>query len=205
MADFDRAGVTGLATVIDEVLTREARWFVDGPLPSTVVEWFTASPGAVPDRRHDIYDLEAARRGIGRKHRNGELVDVKVRVRDLGELPLAGRLAGRVEDWRKVSRITDPSHPRLREPVEVAKTLHTRRYELPDVHAGCEIEVAEIEAGGVTAWSLCLETFGDPTLRDSALRHGVERFTAEMPIPTDLDLGPTRSLSYPAWIARLGA
>lgn len=204
MANSIHAGVPGLATVVDELLTREARWFLDGRLPPTVIEWFTSS-GAISDHRVDIYDLEAARRGIGRKHRNGELVDVKVRVRNVGEHPLARRLAGRVEEWRKVSRVADPSRPRLRQPIEVVKALHMRRYPLPGGDAGCEVELAEIEAGGATAWSLCFETYGDPALRARALRHGVERFTAETPIPADLDFGPARSLSYPAWIARLGA
>lgn len=205
MLNSDRRGALGPTSLVDELLTREARWFVGGLLPSSVAEWFTAAPDVESGERVDTYDLESARRGIGRKHRNGESVDVKVRVRDLGDIPLADRLVGRLEDWRKVSRTADPSRPRLVAPMEVAKALHTRRFPLPGSDAGCEAELVQIEAAGATAWSLCFETYGDPTLRARAFRQGVDRFLAETPIPADLEFGPQCSLSYPALIARVGS
>ncbi len=204
MLHSDRHGGLAPPSLVDELLTREARWFVDGHLPSAVAGWFTAAPDVESGERVDTYDVESARRGIGRKHRNGELVDVKVRVRDLGDVLLAGRLAGRLEDWRKVSRTADPSRPRLVAPIELAKALHTRRYPLPGSNAGCEAELVEVETDGAEAWSLCFETYGDPTLRAQAFRHGIDRFIAETPIPADLELGPQCSLSYPNWIARVG-
>lgn len=203
MLDSDRHGAPGPTSLVDELLTREARWFVDGRLPASVAEWFTAAPDVESGERVDTYDVASARRGIGRKHRNGELVDVKVRIRDLGEVLLAGRLAGRLEDWRKVSRTADPSRPRLVAPIEVAKALHTRRYPLPGSDAGCEAELVEVVTNGAVAWSLCFETYGDPTLRARAFHHGIDRFTAETPVPTDLEFAPQRSRSYPNWIARI--
>lgn len=191
-------------TTIGVLVTREVRWFSTGPLPADVLAWFVSAPGVSTDHRIDHYDLTAARDGIGRKHRNGTLLDVKSPLDEASPAVLAPGMTGLLEDWIKVSRpIDDVAESTLSEPVAVDKRLHTRRFDLIGLPGGCEVELAEIHSGSLAAWSLCFETFGNPEHRERALHRGIEGFLSETPLPTGLAFDRDDSRSYPVWLGEL--
>lgn len=187
---------------VDILVTREVRWFANGPLPVRLVDWFTDGVAITEERRVDRYDGFSARVGIGLKYRAGETFDAKYLLSHEEELELADGLAGRVGDWLKMSRpIRDPRA--LAAPlIPVDKHLRTRRYALPGDMAGCDVELAEVSGPEGYAWSLCLETYGERQLRRAALGSGVERFVEETPLPAGVRFEADRSCSYPSWIAR---
>lgn len=203
LADLKEMGIrNGRYGPPTALMTREVRWFHDGPLPQSVIDWFTTGSYQT-EQRVDYYDLASARNGIGRKHRNGTSVDTKFRLRVCSPTLLAPGLTGRVEDWMKISEPLDgtPEHA-LTEPLPVAKSLITRRIHPWDDSSGCEAELAEIQAGDTRAWSLCFETFGATERREDALSAGV-RFVTATPMPGGVVLDENASLPYPDWISRL--
>jgi len=95
-----------------------------------------------------------------------------------------------------------PSHA-MAEPLRVTKVLTTRRVALEaERESGCEVELAQIEAAGIEAWSLCFETFGVPDRRNEALLAGLEA-ASRSPFPNDYALDDSLSYAYPHWITRL--
>lgn len=195
-------------STLDVIVTREVRWFVSGPLPSGVRDWFTeASAGIGRERRVDWYDVDFARDGVGVKRRNSEAIEAKFLVSRTGIDDLAPRMAGDVEDWLKV--IT-PRDGEVGTPAvchfAVEKDIITRRYAAPApdaAEAGCEIELAAITAGSETAWTLCFETFGNPELRGGAFEAGLSGFLADTPLPDHLSFTSDASSGYPAWVSAL--
>lgn len=185
------------------LMTREVRWFQEGPLPSAVLHWFTAE-NCQTEQRVDCYDLASARNGIGRKHRGGSTLDTKFRIDGFASTSLAPRLKGQVGDWMKITEPLAGSHEHaLAEPLPVKKTLITRRIVLSDDDtSGCEAELADIEVRGMRAWSLCFETFGAPGRREEAIQAGISS-VAETPLPNGVAFGDDTSLPYPDWITRL--
>lgn len=187
------------------LVTREVRWFHDGPLPTDVVRWFTMDgTKGFYENRTDRYDLVSAHRGIGVKYRGHESFDMKYRV-SIEESPilLAG-FRGRIEDWVKVTHPVDAVE-RVEQPVAVAKQIITRRHHLPGrfdgADAGCDLELVEIQVSGALAWSFCVETFGSAEDRIVAFAHGVERLFEETPLPQGMVLTSAVSCSYPEWIS----
>jgi hypothetical protein len=195
---------SGYPGSISALVTREVRWFREGPLPSDVLEWFIESATYRTERRVDLYDVRAAEDGIGRKQRETSTIDSKVRVSTVRNVSLAPGLTGHVEDWLKISRPIESVAKGISNPIEVEKHLHTRRFSL-DGHddTGCEVELAEIRTGSVQAWSLCFETFGPPDRREDALRAGVEQFLMSTSCPDGLEFTQESCLAYPDWITRL--
>jgi hypothetical protein len=189
---------------ISALVTREVRWFREGPLPAEVLEWFTRSATLRTEWRVDLYDVKAAEDGIGRKQRDTSTIDSKVRVSTIQDVPLAPGLTGHVEDWLKISRPLGTVATGISNPVEVRKRLHTRSFSLDgNADAGCEVELAEIRAGSRQAWSLCFETFGRPEHREDALRAGVEQFVMDTSRPDGFEFTQDSCLAYPDWITRL--
>lgn len=164
-----------------------------------------ASTPTEVEHRSDIYDISSARNGVGRKHRGSDSLDVKFLVHVTETESLARGVTGRVEDWLKVSEpLRGLPSQELTEPLSIEKLRVTRRFDLKDgIDAGCEVELADIRAGNLHAWSLCFETFGSPGHRHEALRHGVGRLLAETPEVSQLPLTAQASLAYPEWIGRL--
>lgn len=191
------------------LVTREVRWFHSGPIPASVLEWFTDSGRlGVHERRTDRYDLASARDGIGVKQRSSESVDMKRSVSQEAGIELAPGLVGCVEDWVKVSRLLDDATATTDERcVSITKDITTRRYILDEatiergVEIGCEVELADINSGGRRAWTLCFETIGPAHTRQSALLAGIEGLLEETPLPDDLSFTTEESCGYPAWIA----
>jgi hypothetical protein len=185
-------------------ITREVRWFADGELAISVLNWFTKGVSYEVEQRVDCYDLEAARRGLGNKVRNRSVLDLKHRLNRDRVAHLAPRVVGRVQDWVKVTRPLGPSEPIPASwDIDIAKEIYTRRYHCgPGQYAGagCEVELTAITSGRTQAWSLCFETFGDPGRRVDLLQQGVDRFFANTPLPTGFDLELKNSCCYPTWI-----
>jgi hypothetical protein len=185
-------------------LTREVRWFREGPVPTEVVDWFARAAEVEREHRQDRYDLDAARHGLGVKQRNMGTVDSKRRLWQAESVKLAAGLTGNVEDWLKITpavieveRLLDDTH------VEVHKDIYTRRYRLDGAaETGCEAELASIRMNQVRAWSLCFETFGAAGRREEALQSGVLRFLEESPLLSGMSFDASTSLAYPAWITR---
>lgn len=184
------------------LVTREVRWFVAGFLPDDVRTWFTSSDSEiVEERRVDRYDPRSARSGIGLKYRGGTTFDAKYLLSEEAEQRLADGVTGVVGDWVKVSRPIrdrDVLGPAL---VAVDKHLFTRRYAMAGEDAGCEVELAAVSTGPVTAWSLCFETFGPADRRHRALEYGVTRCFEDTPLPAGLRFDSQGSCGYPAWIS----
>jgi hypothetical protein len=197
-----RSGRNGLPGVL---LTREARWFFEGSLPSHVLSWFTSYADYDVERRIDRYDLTSARSGVGVKQKSTLSLDSKFRVLRYDDVRLADGVDGHVEDWLKISEpLAGAALSRLIDPIEVRKELFTRDFHLAGSdEAGCEAELSAIATGRVEAWSLCFETYGHPLNRDVALRSGITRLFEESPQPAELEFTPDGCRGYPEWIGSL--
>jgi hypothetical protein len=186
-------------------ITREVRWFADGQLPDPLLEWFTKGMSYEFEERVDRYDLDAARRGMGNKVRDRRVLDLKHRLNQDEVMHLAPRIAGRVQDWVKLTRpAADWESIRTASDIDIGKEIYTRRYHVrpgQSAAAGCDVELSAITRDHSQAWSLCFETFGDPGRRGDLLQHGVDRFLADTPMPARLDLELKNSRCYPSWIS----
>ncbi len=189
----------------DAAVTREVRWIRGGPIPASVVDWFTvASANIGREERTDWYDTDFAHDGVGMKRRGTETIDAKIRVMATGAVDLAPGMSGSVEDWLKTSTpVSDSSDDRGHHHLEVAKSIVTRCYPSPGPQAGCEAELVSIVVGEHVAWSLCFETFGRPEDRFEAFDSGVRLFLADTPLPDGLTFTADKSRGYPDWISRL--
>ena len=185
---------TDVDTSFAIVDTTELRWFVPGPLPAEVRNWFTGSTGVVEVRR-DSY-LVDDRVDVGIKRRGGTTLELKVRQRVESLVDLGDALAGPLEWWRKWTPAEDlveiPTSGRW---IDVDKSIIKRRFSPngtevafttdPGVDPVCDVEVASVSAGGIDAWTLAFAAFGPPpgrrenilaawrTLRASADTSGV--------------------------------
>ncbi len=189
------------------LVTREVRWFQEGPLPDAVLEWFL-TPECEDEQRVDHYDLDAALRGSGVKYRNETSLDAKFKLAHVGLIELSAEVVGNVDDWVKVSTLLDRQHsPTGPQYAPVRKSLHTRRYVIPGTTgattSGCDVELVGVDYGSASAWSLCLETFGPPERRADALDAGVKGLINETPLPRGLSLGRRDSYGYVTWLTRL--
>lgn len=194
---------SGHSSPISALVTREVRWFRNGPLPAEVLAWFGESATLRTEWRVDLYDVRAAQDGIGRKQRDTSTIDSKVRVGTAESVSLAPGLIGRVEDWLKISRPLGSVTTGISEPLEIRKRLHTRTFTLEaSAAAGCEVELAEIRTRLIQAWSLCFETFGRPEHREEALRAGVAQFVMDSPLSGGFEFTDESCLAYPDWITR---
>lgn len=186
-------------------MTREVRWFFDGPLPADVRMWFTDyARRGTRESRTDVYDRSAARSGVGIKRRDGATIDAKHRVGDPEVLELWPGVTGRVEEWQK----TRESGLLVgRDQVVISKKIITLTFDHPlssdDDPIGCEAELASIRVGPHRSWSLCFETYGDPELRVEALQIGIGELLGEDHFPATLSLSASASFGYPEWITRL--
>ncbi len=187
------------------LVTREVRWFFDGPLPDAVLSWFSTAD-TTAELRTDWYDLRSALNGVGRKRRNGTSFDTKFRLESLEDPDLGTSLNGTAEDWVKISEPIATSSETIDDPLPIRKKLHTRRFVFQlDPRVGGDAELADLDFGSSKAWSLCIETFGDPAERGTAFDQTVARFLAETPIPDSLRFETADCASYPEWLSVLTA
>jgi hypothetical protein len=203
--------------------TAEVRWFVRGGLPREVVEWFWLgiSPRN-PDTREDRYLMLPGCEATGVKVRRGRSLDVKARVGDGVAVSYGAEIEGVRERWVKWSS-DDPlvtagmatASASGREWLGVRKERHLRFFSLdsaPPVELesytaaglGCHVELSRVLAGDTNpfeAWTLGLETYGDPQRLEEALDASVTYVLLGRPAPVPLTLAA--SMGYAAWLNRL--
>ncbi len=189
----------------------EVRWFLPGPLPDPVLQWFRAVAGE-PDweERTDRYLLPATPDGLGVKLRGGR-AEAKRRVAVVGEERFGEGVAGAVERWRKWSfALAEPAEPDGAEWIAVAKRRRVRTFAVEGdavrsvegeerVAQGCGVEVAEVRVGDGVWWSVCLEAFGsdEAALPDVLRAVAAHVFDAQRE-PPGLPSDP--AMSYPRWL-----
>jgi hypothetical protein len=205
-----------------EVLhTVEVRWFLPGPIPTQVKEWFTSlGPGLsweIP--RIDYYLHRAIRSGQsghrGIKFREGRL-EIKDKVRDLGEIELVSRVTGGMESWKKWGFYLSDGEKTAAEDlsghgdwIAVVKERAMRRYNVDEKGrlgvvepgqpiANCELELSSVRAAGETWWSVALEAPGDEVQAVFALT-AVGRKALVSVVAPNLTL--SNSKSYPDWLS----
>jgi hypothetical protein len=121
-----------------ELLFREMRWFLPGPVPAETWKWFQRLPGGRVDAafpRLDIYLVVSEREDLGLKVREGRF-EIKTRP-DIGtEHPLLnGSIVGNLESWTKetwdykdpIGEIAMPF--KLGPRVRMVKSRSQRKYE----------------------------------------------------------------------------
>lgn len=204
------------------VHSAEIRWFIPGPLPGDVRDWFGAGQGLTPEKaRDDAYLFFPGCDTVGVKLREGKL-EVKAVVSPPRPLHLGDGVNGRTDQWVKWSLGSEglkALEDDLRQSgrwVEVRKERYLRKFsadgetpvevparEKPD--RGCNAELTCIRVDGDPGewFSIGFEAFGpaggvgktlDDTLRLFFGRHGG--------VP-GLRLTGRESMSYPVWLATL--
>jgi len=193
------------------VETTELRWFVPGPLPSVIDEWFTGSTG-VHEERCDTYLLEG-RSDMGVKRRFRETLELKVRQSLDGRIDLGEGFGGPLEVWRKWSPaegiVAERTDGRW---VDVRKSVVKRRFSLdgtevefsqnaPATGSGCDVEVAGVAVGAVDVWTFAFAAFGPNATRRDALLASWQALITSVPCPELLSLRTGRVMGYPEWLA----
>jgi len=193
--------------------TVEMRWFLPGPLPLAVLDWFgSLGPGlAAPPPRTDRYLLLPGRDDLGIKLREGQL-EIKGRTAELGRHRVGARAVGEAEAWCKWSlapeevpealRILD-ADPDLGLPIHKDRSLRRLvagesgvRSAPLDLLEGCQVEVTALETPFGVWWTLGLEALvgPEPDLTP-LLAIGAHLFRD---FPDALGEGDARS--YPGWL-----
>ena len=208
--------------------TVEARWFVPGPLPAAVRDWFDATGAAAPplQARADLYLVSLSLDAPNVKLRDVDVgpeqrMEVKTRAGTLRTQvlgPPAVQATGRVGKWQKwrfpladgspAADLAGGAESWLR----VEKRRRSRLFvpegdgvreapgETPE--RGCDAELSEIGVGQARFWSVCFEAFGPSHEGLDALLQRTAAHVLACGEPPVLPAG--RSMSYPEWIARVG-
>lgn len=194
--------------------TTELRWFVPGPIPADVDRWFIG-PAAVVRERCDTYLLDG-RLDVGIKRRFRETLELKVRQSLDGALDLGGGLTGPLEVWRRWSpaeHLVDGYASG--QWVDVCKSIVKRRFSLDGTEitfssdalspgAGCDVEVAAVSLGGISAWTFAFAAFGPIATRREALVASWQSLTTNMQCPESLGSRRVgRAMGYPEWLVAL--
>ncbi len=205
-----------MAVVSDTV---EVRWFMTGPPPRVVSDWFLHAPvPAITESRADLYLELADRDDMGVKVRAGTLLELKFRTGVHAELGLAEGFDGRVESWTKWGFALDPPEtgtgggdPRW---IQVEKNRRSRLYEVASdkgfTHAvpsmeqtgegGCAAELVEVRVGDHMAWGIGFEAFGTVSDLRDVLVGGMNAYVADTPLG-NLEFRISDSHSYPAFLS----
>ena len=193
--------------------TAEVRWFVEGPLPDTVTQWFHGVAGQHPwEGRTDRYVRPASPDGLGVKGRTGN-IEVKRLAEVVGTESLGSGVVGRVECWRKWSFPLGPEATlrngagdwvavvkrRQKGTFAVGENRVERVQREEQAGQGCSLEIAAVRAEERTWWSVSFEAFGSydqAALIEYLRRAAGHVFDAAPPFA----LSAARSMSYPAWL-----
>ncbi len=205
-----------MAVVSDTV---EVRWFMTGPPPRVVSDWFLHAPvPAITESRADLYLDLADRDDMGVKVRAGTLLELKFRTAVHAELGLAEGFDGRVESWTKWGFALDPAKTGTGggDPgwIQVEKTRRSRLYEVatdggsphavPSIErpggSGCAAELVEVRVGDHIAWGIGFEAFGTALDLRQVLVDGMNGYVADTPLGS-LEFGIRDSHSYPAFLS----
>jgi hypothetical protein len=197
------------------LVSAEVRWFYRGNPPDAVAEWFdTFDPSSEPSRT-DWY-LQPTDAAMNVKWREGQ-IQPKRRDAPGEDVAFADDIHGLLERWRKWSFALDEeaqvdlSEQALWQAVEKSRLMKKFQRDengrimpvsadgYPD--AGCQVELASLEAKDEMWWSLCFESFGpEAQLRDLLVETAAHVFHNGSP-PT---LERAHSLGYAAWLMEKG-
>jgi hypothetical protein len=199
--------------------TLEVRWFLPGPLPPPVSDWFLhARIPPITESRTDLYLAMPGRDDIGVKVRAGDLVELKLRTGVHAQPGLTEGFHGRVESWSKWGCALHPAQvlpgEGCPEWVRVQKKRRSRFYEvvadegsiravasmdLP-ADSGCTAELVEVRVGGEVAWGVGFEAFGAASNLARVLVAGMNACVAETPLGS-LEFSILDSYGYPALLS----
>lgn len=195
--------------------TLEVRWFVDGSVPSEVVEWVESLGAEAESARTDLY-LVSDDPAMNVKLREGK-VQTKHRIGDRTPISFAEGVEGIQERWVKWSFPTVEQHHDLFEddPTGLWVPVHKERLRLelsPEAQterlspliesdpAEAKIELTRVRSQGHEAWTICMEAEGRPDALPGTLQQtGTDLFEQGTP-PS---LSPDRSFGYAQWIQTL--
>jgi hypothetical protein len=192
--------------------TTELRWFVRGPIPADIGDWFTGSTGVL-EERCDSYLLDG-RGDIGVKRRFRETLELKIRQSLDGRIEFGGGLAGSLEEWRRWSPadglIDDGVDGRW---IDVRKSVVKRRFSMEGTEiafspvseatdAGCDVEVADVTVGAMRWWTFAFAAFGPPATRPETLLASWQALVTATPCPEPFGPRTGRAMGYPEWLAR---
>lgn len=189
----------------------EVRWFLPGSPPETALRWYAAVAGAPGwEERTDRYVRPSSPADLNVKWREGHL-EVKRRVASGAPESLGPAATAPVERWRKWRfPLADPAlHDPQGDWVAVAKRRQVRLFAAGDdgVRAlgeretaplVCAVELALLEVGERTWWSVCLEAYGGGEV---ALPEALRRVAAVVFGPEAPALPAGRARAYVAWLA----
>lgn len=203
------------------LITAEVRWFYPGVVPSAITQWFVNELGARDpfckswSPRSDHYLRIPQCDHIGAKLRDGGDLEIKVKLRSLGETRLSNQVRGSLEHWCKVGmgqpwlargdRFAD--NARLWAVVE--KTRTQRKYAVTNdateptavdamIPKGAAIELTEIRFAAEQWWTLGFEAFSPDCelvdTFDAVVKHVMASYSGG-------ELDAAHSYGYPAWLA----
>jgi hypothetical protein len=200
--------------------TMEVRWFYQGVIPPKVATWFqqAAHPPVEEPRRVDYYLRLEEERALGIKLREGR-VEIKQRFHEGGVVRFQEQAAGVMEGWGKWSfplAETEgwPASGVGASPawIGVQKERKLRRVRLTGdremvaippaewPERGCDFELVRIRVRGQEWWSVCFESFGDPSSLLENLLLTAKRILGD---GTPLPLEAESSYAYPHWLGLL--
>lgn len=195
--------------------TLEVRWFENGPPPSGLRHWFEDLEPEPPSTWTDLY-LPCEDPGLNLKVRD-EKCQIKRRLAGPTRHAFGPAAVGRYEEWIKWSfdLANGPSAPWDDDPTAlwtpIEKMRHQRRLDAEAQSALTEalpttppatvmIELTTLTTLDQTAWTLCLEAEGPPSiLVDTLTTAGTFLFDSELPVSLTAD----RSFGYVRWLQQL--
>ena len=194
----------------------EIRWFLGGPIPTVMAEWFNLPIlGGEPEIQTDEYLLLPHCQMTGIKLRDG-MLQVKSLCREPSPLMITDQISGWAASWVKwsIDLGSAAANTFYQENllVRVQKTRWRRKLsveadqsvevplEMP-VEYGCFLELSTLQVQDVTWWSLSLESFGRMQTTDESLRRCIYHFLRKPPPPTRLLAADSKS--YPEWLMSL--
>lgn len=191
----------------------EIRWFLHGPIPGAVAEWFAIDTlGSEPEERSDDYILLPLCPSAGIKLREGKL-QVKSLCREPSPLMITSEINGWASRWVKWSLDLTSSSARnfyrQNDTIRVQKKRWQRKLALDGDFAeevapgsraerGCTMELATLQVEADIWWTLALESFGGPSTIQDSLQRCILHFLRRSPPP--IRLLAADSKSYSEWL-----
>lgn len=192
--------------------TLEVRWFKDGPLPSSVVEWIQSKEAQTESARTDLY-LLSTDPAMNIKLREGR-IETKRRTGERTKITFSNDVQGVQEWWTKWSFPTVEHHQELfeedpsalwvpvhKERIRITFTPKMQSRMLPRLiessPAKAKLELTKLRAQKQEAWTICLEAEGRRNVLSGTLQQtGKHIFSRTFP----LQLTTNDSFGYSRWL-----
>ncbi len=202
----------------------EIRWFLAGPLPAAMAEWFSLPIlGNDPQALVEDHLLLPRSQVTGIKLRDGKL-QVKSLCREPSPLMITDQINGWAAGWVKWSLSLTSNSVRNFYKENPTIRLRKRRWlrklsletdaamEVDDatrIEQGCRLELSALEVEPEAGrdreeamwWSLALEAFGPPQTTDESLRRCINHFLRRQDLPARLLAADSKS--YADWLASI--